>query len=123
MTASRPLSSVHFLVAKREPSEASSQQYCVFPPRVSGCIPTLFARLSVSAEGADWSALGAGVWAAVGAALGAVGALGTVADASDLAALAGGAGEAACWAKQGKATDRNAPITKQDVENFTIDPL
>ena len=75
----------------------------------------------MSAEGADWSALGAGVWAAaVGAALGAVGA---VAAASDLGALAAGAGEDSCCAKQGKATDRNAPITKQDVENFTTDPL
>lgn len=71
----------------------------------------------MSAEGADWSALGAGVWAAVCAAVGAL------ADASDLGALAGGVGEDSCCAKQGRASDRNAPITKQDVENFTIGPL
>jgi hypothetical protein len=99
------------LVVKRDPTLASSQQYCVLPPRVSGCNPTLFARLSVSADGADGSELEAGVCAAVGAVVGAV-----------AGALAAGAGVApeGCCAEHGSAADRTAQIKMESVENFTM---
>jgi hypothetical protein len=74
-----------------------------------------------SAEGAPWSALEAGVWAAVGAAAGAVAA---ASEAGALAAGAAGAGVVPedCCAAQGSAADRAAQIKMEEVENFTMSP-
>jgi len=116
---------VHFLVGKRDPTFESSQQNCVFPPCVSGCIPTLFARLIVSAEGPEWSGLEAGVWlgAAAGAVAGVSAADALVAGAAALAAAAGAAAELEdCWAEHGSAADRTPQIKMEEVENFTMRP-
>jgi len=100
----------------------SSQQNSVLSPCVSGCMPTPFARLMVSAEGPDWS-VAAGVLLAVGAAAGAV------AGASEAGALAaeGLAAEAGvesedCCAEHGSTADRTAHIKIEEVENFTMLP-
>jgi len=77
----------------------------------------------VSAEGPDWSALAAGVCAAVGAAAGGV------AGAAAAGALAAGAGVPAagagveledCCAEHGSAADRTAQIKNAEVESFTM---
>jgi hypothetical protein len=79
----------------------------------------------VSAEGPEWSALAAGVCAAVGATAGAVAGV-SVADAlvAGAGALAAGAGAEPedCCAEHGSAADRTAQIKMEEVENFTMLP-
>ena len=131
-----PASSVHFLVVKRDPMLASSQQNCVFPLCVSGCNPAAFARLISSGDGPDLSVPGAeaGVAAAVVEEAAAFGVFASGAALEGGVGLEVGALEAGpalevgaafgdvedCCAKAGRAAISTAPIRTERIGRFTM---